>query len=145
MIHSTRAHLVLSTAGFTTAALVLWCGLAQPLAAQHAPALVDVSKTVAKTYVAGSLTTGSTDSTAPATAVQEANKVTDPRPPIACKVGAKGVLTECRINEGYSLNDVANWFQDDHDRTLELAVNSVTLAKKFEHSLESCTEEKVKK
>jgi hypothetical protein len=60
-------------------------------------------------------------------------------------VGANGVLTDCRINEGHNLNDVANWFQDEHDQTLHLAVNSITLAKKFEDSLESCTDEKTKK
>ena len=145
MFHNTHAHFVLSTAGFTIAALVLWCGLAQPLAAQHASALVNASSPIANTFVAGNVTTKTTDSTAPAPPVHEVNEVAYPRPPIACKVGAKGVLTDCHINEGYNLNDVANWFQDDHDRTLQLAVNSVTLAKKFEHSLESCAEEKGKK
>jgi len=41
-----------------------------------------------------------------------------------------------------SLDDVANWFQDDHDRTLRVAVDSVTLAKKAERSFESCVNEK---
>jgi hypothetical protein len=56
-------------------------------------------------------------------------------------VAAKGVLTDCRINDGYDLNDVANWFQDEHDRTLQVAVNGVTLAKKFERSFENCVEQ----
>jgi hypothetical protein len=60
-------------------------------------------------------------------------------------VRANGVLTDCRINDGYNLNDVANWFQDEHDQTLHLAVNSITLAKKFERSLESCTDGRGKK
>lgn len=142
MFRNTRTHFVPSIAGFATAALALWCGLGQPLAAQDAPALVDASKALANVHVAGDPTTKSTDSNMPTTAVKS---VTGPRPPISCKVADKGVLTDCRINEGYNLNDVANWFQDDHDRTLQLAVNSVTLAKKFEHSLESCAEEKAKK
>jgi len=139
MLRNKGAHLVPSIAGLTTAAIALWFGMAQPLAAHDAPARDD-SKSLANIHVVGNLTTNNSDANAPATGVA----VTD-RPPIACKVAAKGVLTDCRINEGYNLNDVANWFQDDHDRTLQLAVNSVTLAKKFEHSLESCTEEKGKK
>lgn len=78
----------------------------------------------------------------PTTAVKN---VAYPRPPISCKVSAKGVLIDCRINDGYDLNDVANWFQDDHDRTLQVAVNSVTLAKKLERSFESCLDKKGKK
>jgi hypothetical protein len=122
--------------------MVLWCGLGQPLAADDAPALVDASKPLANIDVASNLTTKITDSNMPTTAVKN---VTDQGPPISCKVGAKGVLTDCRVNDGYNLNDVANWFQDDHDRTLHLAVNSITLAKKFEHSLESCADDKGKK
>jgi hypothetical protein len=142
MFHNTRTHLVPSITGVATAAMALWFGLGQPLAAQDASAQIDTGKPAAHIYVVSKRTTNSTDSNAPTTAVKN---VTDPRPPISCKVGAEGVLTDCRINEGYNLNDVANWFQDDHDRTLQLAVNSVTLAKKFEHSLESCAEEKGKK
>jgi hypothetical protein len=142
MFHDTRVHLVSSITVFATAAMALWCAWGQPLAAQDTSARIDTGEPVAHIYVLSKLTTNSTDSNAPTTALKN---VTDPRPPISCKVGAEGILTDCRINEGYNLNDVANWFQDDHDRTLQLAVNSVTLAKKFEHSLESCTEEKGKK
>ena len=142
MYRNTRAHFVPSVAGFAIAVMALCCGLGQPLAADDARALVDASKPLANVRVASNLTTKSADSNMPTTAVKS---VTDSRPPISCKVGAEGVLTDCRINEGYNLNDVANWFQDDHDRTLQLAVNSVTLAQKFEHSLESCAEEKGKK
>jgi hypothetical protein len=124
MYRNTRAHFVPSIAGFEIAVMALCCGLGQPLA---------------NVRVASNLTTKSADSNMPTTAVKS---VTDSRPPISCKVGANGVLTDCRINDGYNLNDVANWFQDEHAQTLHLAVNSITLAKKFERSLESCTDEK---
>jgi len=139
MYRNTRAHFVPSIAGFAIAVMALCCG--QPLAADDARALVDASKPLANVRVASNLTTKSADSNMPTTAVKS---VTDSRPPISCKVGANGVLTDCRINDGYNLNDVANWFQDEHDQTLHLAVNSITLAKKFERSLESCTDEKTK-
>ena len=140
MYRNTRAHFVSS--GFAIVVMALCCGSGQPLAADDARALVDTSKPLANVRVAGNLTTKTADSNLPATAVKS---VTDSRPPISCKVGAGGVLSDCRINDGYNLNDVANWFQDEHDQTLHLAVNSITLAKKFERSLESCTDEKAKK
>jgi hypothetical protein len=142
MYRNTRAHFVPSIAGFAIAVMALCCGLGQPLAADDARALVDAGKPIANVRVASNLTTKSADSNMPTTAVKS---VTDSRPPISCKVGANGVLTDCRINDGYNLNDVANWFQDEHDQTLHLAVNSITLARKFERSLESCTDEKAKK
>ena len=142
MYRNTLANFVPSIAGFAIAVMALCCGLGQPVAADDARALVDASKPLANVRVASNLATKSPDSNMPATAV---NGVTDSRPPISCKVGAHGVLTDCRINEGHNLNDVANWFQDEHDQTLHLAVNSITLAKKFEDSLESCTDEKTKK
>jgi len=142
MYRNTLANFVPSIAGFAIAVMALCCGLGQPVAADDARALVDASKPLANVRVASNLATKSPDSNMPATAV---NGVTDSRPPISCKVGAHGVLTDCRINNGYNLNDVANWFQDEHDQTLHLAVNSITLAKKFERSLESCTDEKAKK
>ena len=142
MYRNTRAHFVPSIAGFAIAVMALCCGLGQPLAADDTRALVDASKPLANVRVASNLTRKSADSNLATTAVEV---VTDSRPPISCKVGANGVLTDCRINEGHNLNDVANWFQDEHDQTLHLAVNSITLAKKFENSLESCTDEKTKK
>ncbi len=142
MYRNTRAHFVPSIAGFAIAVMALCCGVGQPLAADDTRALVDASKPLANVRVASNLTRKSADSNLATTAVEV---VTDSRPPISCKVGAHGVLTDCRINEGHNLNDVANWFQDEHDQTLHLAVNSITLAKKFERSLESCTEEKAKK
>ena len=142
MYRNTRAHFVPSIAGFAIAVMALCCGLGQPLAADDTRALVDASKPPANVRVASNLTTKSANSNLATTAVEV---VTDSRPPISCKVGAHGVLTDCRINEGHNLNDVANWFQDEHDQTLHLAVNSITLAKKFEDSLESCTDEKTKK
>ena len=137
----TRAHCVLLIGGFATAAMALWCGLVQPLTALDAPAKVGAGKPVAYFGVPGNLRMKST-SNMPTTAVKN---VTYPQPPISCKVAAEGVLFDCRINDGYNLNDVANWFQDDHARTLEVAVNSVTLAKKFARSLESCDDKKEKK
>ena len=142
MYRNTLVNFVASIAGFAIAVMALCCGLGQSLAADDARALVDASKPLANVRVASNLTTKSADSNMPTTAVKG---VTDSRPPISCKVGAHGVLTDCRINAGYNLNDVANWFQDEHDQTLHLAVNSITLAKKFERSLESCTDEKAKK
>src|SRR4029077_10448692 len=142
MYRNTRAHFVPSIAGFAIAVMALCCGLGQPLAADDTRALVDASKPLANVRVASNLPTKSADSNLATTAVKV---VTDSRPLISCKVGAHGVLTDCRINEGHNLNDVANWFQDEHDQTLHLAVNSITLAKKFEDSLESCTDEKAKK
>jgi hypothetical protein len=142
MYRNTRAHFVPSLAAFAIAVMVLCCGLGQPLAADDARALVDTSKPLANVRGANNPTTTSADSNIPTTAVKS---VTDSRPPISCKVGGDGVLNDCRINDGYNLNDVANWFQDEHDQTLHLAVNSITLAKKFERSLESCTGEKAKK
>ena len=142
MYRNTRAHFVSSIVGFAIALMALCCGLGQPLAADDTRALVDATKPLANVRVATNLTTKNADSSMPTTAVKS---VTDTRPPISCKVGAKGVLTDCRINDGHNLNDVANWFQDEHDQTLHLAVNSITLAKKFEDSLESCTDEKTKK
>ena len=142
MYRNARAHFVPPIAGFAIAVMALCCGLGQPLAAQNALALVDASQPLANVSVASNAITKSPDSNLATTAVE---KVTDSRPPISCKVGAKGVLTDCRINDGHDLNDVANWFQDEHDQTLHLAVNSITLAKKFERSLESCTDEKGKK
>jgi hypothetical protein len=142
MYRNTLANFVPSIAGFAIAVMALCCGLGQPVAADDARALVDASKPLANVRVASNLATKSADSNLATTAV---NGVTDSRPPISCKVGAHGVLTDCRINNGYNLNDVANWFQDEHDQTLHLAVNSITLAKKFERSLESCTDEKAKK
>jgi len=142
MYRNTRAHFVPSIAGFAIAVMALCCGVGQPLAADDTRALVDASKPLANVRVASNLTRKSADSNLATTAVEV---VTDSRPPISCKVGAHGVLTDCRINEGHNLNDVANWFQDEHDQTLHLAVNSITLAKKFEDSLESCTDEKTKK
>ena len=142
MYRNTRAHFVPSIAGFALAVMALWCGLGQPLAADDTRAPVEASKPLANVRGASNLTTKSADSNMPTTAVK---RVTDSRPPISCKLGANGVLTDCRINDGYNLNDVANWFQDEHDQTLRVAVNSVTLAKKFERSLESCMDEKEKK
>jgi hypothetical protein len=94
--------------------------------------------------MSGNLSTKNTDSNKVATADKN-NSDVDLQPPISCKVDGKGVLTDCRINVGYNLNDVANWFQNDHDRILHLAVDSVTLAKKFERSSQSCEDEKAKK
>lgn len=122
MSRSTRAHFVPSIFGFAIAAMALWSGLGQSLVAYDAAAQVDASK-----------------SDMPTTPVKS---VPDSRPPISCKVAAKGVLIDCHINNGYDLNDVANWFQHEHDQTLQLAVNSVTLAKKFERSFESCVDKK---
>lgn len=142
MFCKTRIDFVPSMTWLATAAMVLWCGLAQPVAAQNAPAKADASKSISPAPMSDNLSTKSTDSGIPSTAV---SKVVDQQPPISCKVGAKGVLTGCRINVGYNLNDVANWFQDEHDRTLQVAVNSLELAKKLEYSSESCTNEKAKK
>jgi hypothetical protein len=142
MFCKTRTDFVPSTTWLATAAMVLWYGLAQPVAAQNAPAKAGASKSVTSVSKSGNLSTKSTDSDMPSTAVK---KFVDQQPPISCKVAAKGVLTDCRINVGYNLNDVANWFQDDHDRTLQLAVNSLELAKKLEYSSESCKNEKAKK
>jgi hypothetical protein len=139
MFRNARAHFVPSIAEYAIASLALWCGLGQSLAAHDTPAQVDASKPVAHANVASDQAAKSTYSNMPTTAVKS---VADPPPPISCKVGAKGVLIDCRINGGYNLNDVANWFQDDHDRTLQLAVNSVTLAKKFERAYKSCVDEK---
>jgi hypothetical protein len=137
MYRNTLAHVVPSIA-----VMALCCGLGQPLAADDARAMGDASKPLANVRVASNLTTKSAGSDMPTTPVKS---VTDSRPPISCKVGANGVLSDCRINDSYNLDDVANWFQDEHDQTLHLAVNSITLAKKFERSLESCTDEKAKK
>ena len=142
MYRNTRAHFVPSIAGIAIAVMALCCDLVQPLAADDARALVDASKPLANVRVDSNLTTKSADSNLPRTAVKS---VTDSRPPISCKVGANGVLADCLINDGYNLNDVANWFQDEHAQTLHLAVNSITLAKKFERSLESCGKKKPKK
>jgi hypothetical protein len=143
MYRNTRAHFVPSIAGFAIAVMALCGGLGSPLNADDARSLVDAGKPFANVRIASNLPTKSTDSNMPTTAVKG---VTDSRPPISCKVGANGVLSDCRINDGHDLNDVANWFQDEHDQTLHLAVSSITLAKKFERSLESCTEnEKAKK
>ena len=142
MSRTTRTNLVPSIAGFATAAIALWCGSAQPLAAQDALAQVAAGKPVTYVSLAGNPSTNSTDSNTPATTVKS---VVDLQPPISCKVDSKGVLSDCRINAGYTLNDVANWFQDDHDRTLHLAVNSLTLAKKLERSFESCVDQKATK
>jgi hypothetical protein len=144
MHRKTRTNLVPPITGFATAAMALWCGLGQPAAAQNAPAKTDASKTVGYVEMSGNLSTKNTDPNKVATAVQNNNDV-DLQPPISCKVDGKGVLTACRINVGYNLNDVANWFQNDHDRILHLVVDSVTLAKKFERSSQSCEDEKAKK
>ena len=120
--------------------MALWCGIAQLVAAQNTPAKADASKSVTPVPLSVNLGTKSTDSNMPAV-----KNVQDVQPPISCKVGAKGVLTDCRINVGYNLNDVANWFQDDHDRTLQLAADSLALAKRLERSSESCGDDKAKK
>lgn len=143
MFRKTRTNLVPSITGFAIAAMALWCGLGQPAAAQNAPAKTDASKTVGYVEMSGNLSTKNTDSNKVVTSVK--NNDVDMQPPISCKVDGKGVLTDCRIKVGYNLNDVANWFQDDHDRILHLAVDSVTLAKKFERSSQSCEDEKAKK
>ena len=127
---------------FATAAMALWCGIAQLVAAQNTPAKADASKSVTPVPMSSNLGTKSTASNMPSTAVKN---VLDPQPPISCKVGAKGVLTDCRVNVGYNLNDVANWFQDDHDRTLQLAADSLALAKRLERSSESCGDGNAKK
>jgi hypothetical protein len=137
MFRNARAHFVPSVAQFAIAYLALWCGLGEPLAAHDTP--VDTSKPVIHANVSSNQAPKSTYSNMPTPAVKS---VAHAPPPISCKVGAKGVLIDCRVNDGYNLDDVANWFQDDHDRTLQLAVNSVTLAKKFERSFESCADEK---
>ena len=124
MSRSTRAHFVPAIIGFAIAALALWSELGQPLVALDAPARAVASELDMR--------------------MTPVKDVRDSRPPISCKVGGKGVLTDCRINDGYNLNDVANGFQDEHDQTLHLAVDSITLAKKFERSLESCTDAKAK-
>jgi hypothetical protein len=128
---------------FANAAMALWCGIAQLAAAQNTPATADASKSVTPVPLSADLGTKSTDSNMPSTAVK--NVLDLQQPPISCKVGAKGVLTDCRISVGYNLNDVANWFQDDHDRTLQLAVDSLALAKRLERSSESCGDDKAKK
>ena len=140
MFRNKRAYFVATIAGFAVAALAVWCGLVQPLAALDTREQFEGSKLVAYVYASSTLTKN-TDSKKPATAV---TTVTQPQPPISCKVAAKGVLTDCRINDGYTLNDVANWFQDEHDRTLQVAVNSLTLAKKLERSFKSCVDKKEK-
>ena len=144
MRRKTRTNLVPSITGFATAAMALWCALGQPAAAQNAPAKTHASATVGHVEMSGNLSTNNTDPSKVATAVQN-NSDVDLQPPISCKVDGKGVLTACTINVGYNLNDVANWFQNDHDRILHLVVDSVTLAKKFERSSQSCEDEKAKK
>lgn len=134
-----RAIVVFSIVGFASAAISLWCGLVQPLTALDAS--VKAGKPAAY-FPAATNPTVSTSSNLPSPAVKN---VPRPQPPISCKVAGEGVLFDCRVNDGYNLNDVANWFQDEHARTLEVAVNSVTLAKKYERSLESCQDESKKK
>lgn len=140
MFRKTSTDFVSSITRFATAALALWWGLAQLVAAQNTRAKTDASNSVMPVSISANVDTKSTDSNM-STAV---NNVMAPQPPISCKVGAKGALTDCRINVGYNLNDVANWFQDDHDRTLHLAADSLALAKRLERSSESCGDEKAK-
>lgn len=140
MFRKTSTDFVSSITRLATAALALWCGVAQLVAAQNTPVKTDASNSVMPVFISANVDTKNTDSNM-STAV---NSVLAPQPPISCRVGAKGVLTDCRINLGYNLNDVANWFQDDHDRTLHLAADSLALAKRLERSSESCGDEKAK-